>query len=121
MLVFTSGLLAAQTPKMAEPADPVSGLWSGDGNGAAKFDLAFDGKHTVTGKVGTPQGPADIRTGTFDPKSGALKLEGETKGPDGAPVKFLIVGQIKDKVATGTWQFGTAKGSYRMSRKPKAA
>jgi CubicO group peptidase (beta-lactamase class C family) len=62
----------------ARVGDPVTGTWKGfrgrcEGQAIAVV-LEFDGK-TITGTItGTPQ-PGVIRTGTYDPGTGALKLD----------------------------------------------
>ena len=44
------------------------------------MELKFDGKSAVTGTVSGLPSPADVKTGTFDPKTGALKLQLGKKG-----------------------------------------
>src|SRR5581483_6534075 len=79
-VLLTAVPLAAQSPG----ADPVSGAWKLDGGGGG-LELKFDGKGAVSGLVNPgSQSPGEIRTGTFDPKTGALKLEGDIKGPGSA-------------------------------------
>jgi hypothetical protein len=122
-LLIVVGLLVCTIPLGAQgksaAADPVSGNWTGDGNRGASFDLKYDGKRAVTGTIGTPQGPADIKVGTFDRKTRMLKLEGEAKDREGKTVQYLIEGKIEGEAATGTWQFGDAKGTFNLKRKAK--
>ena len=72
----TSG---AQT-RGAKP-DPLSGTWTGELSPhpertiAVTMQLKFDGKGAVTGTVSGLPNPADVKKGTFDPKTGGLKLE----------------------------------------------
>ena len=94
-------------PQGAQPApDPITGTWSGQPPGVV-FELQFDGKHKVSGKV-TPQ-PGLIKKGTFDRKTGVLKLEGDGWGPDGSPCRFVIEGKVDDAKATGTEACGNKK------------
>lgn len=51
-------------------ADPISGTWADDH--AVVFELKFDGKDGVSGTVSPNE--SVIEKGTFDPKTGALKL-----------------------------------------------
>ena len=64
---------------MAAQTDPISGTWTGDiglylSPRHIKFDLKFNGKSAISGTITGP-GAADFKTGTFDPNTGALKLE----------------------------------------------
>jgi hypothetical protein len=77
----------AQAQATANPA-AVSGTWTGtlgnDGDRATKavIELAVNGR-AVTGVVSGPQlTTGDIRTGTFDPQSGALKFSVFLRGND---------------------------------------
>src|SRR5690349_7003325 len=84
--------LAAQSG--GTTADPVSGTWKRD-NGGGGLELKFDGKGAVSGLVNPDsQTPGEIKTGTFDPKTSALTLEGDIKGPDGSMHHFLIEGKV---------------------------
>ncbi len=38
------------------------------------MELTFDGKGTVSGTLSGLPSPGEIRSGTFDPQTGALKL-----------------------------------------------
>src|SRR5262249_57366303 len=58
-------------------ADPLTGTWKVE-DGSGGLALKFDGKGVVSGLVNpSSSSPGEIKTGTFDPKTGALKLEGE--------------------------------------------
>jgi hypothetical protein len=100
--------------------DPVTGTWRQADDAGALLTLKLDSKGDVAGSVGTPQGPAPIELGKFDARSGRLRLEGKAKDPAGASVPYVIDGKIVKGVATGTWQFGEAKGKFTMTRTPKA-
>ncbi|HZS09055.1 MAG TPA: DinB family protein [Blastocatellia bacterium] len=111
-VLLTAVPLAAQSPG----ADPVSGAWKLDGGGGG-LELKFDGKGAVSGLVNPgSQSPGEIRTGTFDPKTGALKLEGDIKGPDGAMHHFVIEGQIAQSTITGSASFDNQKREVRLTK-----
>ena|SRR5688572_4560417 len=96
-------------------ADPISGTWTGEPEGVV-FELKFDGESTVTGMV-TPQ-PGVLKVGTFDMKTGALKLEGDTIAPDGVPCRFIMEGKVENGVATGVATCGTVKvADFKIVRK----
>ena len=97
------------------PADQISGIWTdGDGRG---LDLKFDGRHTLTGSLnpGTPN-PVPFKEGTFDPKTGVLKISAE-RTVNGASQKILIDGKLADGKLTGTYDSNGQKGTFAFSRK----
>lgn len=104
--------------------DPVSGVW-GDPDGPG-FDLKFDGTHAVSGTIRivnqARKSTAPIKTGTFDPTTGALKLEGDAKGPDGVSASFVIEGKIAEDTVTGTYKFAeNAQGEFTFTRVKNSA
>ncbi|MPZ20380.1 MAG: hypothetical protein GEV06_21060 [Luteitalea sp.] len=124
-LVMVCGLLLFAGPAPAQTggaeADPISGTWMDDDGGGAGLELKFDGKSTVSGTVlivgrEPDQNPA-IETGTFDAKTGALKLEGETTDPDGITVKYVIEGTLEKDILAGTFAFGESKGTFKFVKK----
>ena len=73
----------------AATKDPVTGKWGSDG--FTNLDLKFDGKRTLSGTTIWRDGSryehsAAIKTGSFDVKTGALRLEGEARKSDGVTV-----------------------------------
>jgi hypothetical protein len=113
-MVFVPALLAQQPP------DPVTGKWGR--NGLTYLELEFDGKSKVSGTVvwrdpsGSYEERAPIKTGTFDPKTNALRLEGEAKNPDGAVLPYLIDGKIEKETVAGTFKFGERTGEFAFSK-----
>jgi hypothetical protein len=98
------------------PANPVSGTWKFD-SGAGGLALKFDGKRAVSGLVNpNSASPGEIKTGTFDPQTGALKLEGEVTAPGGAPPHFVIEGQLTQSIITGSAAFGEQKFAVRLTK-----
>src|SRR5262245_12376081 len=67
-------------------ADSIAGKWIGYmGPGATPqyaitLDLTFDGKSAVSGTLSGLPSPGEIKSGIFDPQTGALKLEAAPKG-----------------------------------------
>jgi hypothetical protein len=101
VLIASAGLHAQSSPK----ADPITGSWTGeirtenDAEGRPiTLELTFDGKSTVTGTMTGLPSPGDVKKGTFDPATGALKLElgktGETA------VLLTFDGKVADGKAT---------------------
>jgi hypothetical protein len=55
-------------------------------------------------------------TGSFDAKTGALKLEGDGTRPDGVAVAYVIEGKIEQDTVTGTFKFGDARGEFTFKK-----
>jgi hypothetical protein len=113
-VLLCAATISAQARKSA--ADPVTGTWTGAPDDGAKLVLKFDGKARVSGTVGTPNGDYAIQAGTFDRKSGALKIQGEAKNREGALQKYLIEGKIAKDMVEGTYKFGDQQGTFKMTR-----
>jgi len=54
---------------------------------------------------------------TFDPKTGALKLEGEGPGRDGVMTKWVIDGRLVDGALMGDYAMGNDKGGFRFTKR----
>ena len=119
LLIATCSLLCA-APLAAQATaagDPISGRWVEDG--ITFLDLKFDGKGAVSGKiaVGRPDNLAPIKTGTFDARTGVLKLTGDAKRPDeGTIVPFVIEGNVANDTLRVSGSFGNSKGSKTLTR-----
>jgi len=115
-LLWTNAL-AAQAPATA---DPISGKWTGAmGPGATPgfhvtFDLKFDGKAAVTGTLSGLPTPGEIRSGSFDPSTGALKLEAAPT--DGAPLRLVLEGTVVAGTATGRVTGDNQVGTFILTK-----
>ena len=117
-LVWSATSMAAQSRGAKQ--DALSGTWTGtlsphpDRTVAITMQLKFDGKSTVTGTVAGLPNPADVKKGTFDPKTGALKLElGKTDDP---AVLLTLDGKVEKGVASGQVT-GDGTGAFKVTRK----
>jgi hypothetical protein len=119
-VVSLAMLLAAWVHVAA--VDAISGTWTGEITMAGRDQpvaitlvLKLDGKNAVTGTFAGLPNPGDVKAGTFDPKTGALKLR---LGKVGDPAVLLVFdGTLaKDKV-TGRVS-GEVGGTFTVSRKP---
>jgi hypothetical protein len=120
LMLVTSGFAQSRSEK----SDPITGTWTGELSPSdaprqipVTMELKFDGKKAVSGTVSGLPNPADVKSGTFEPKSGALKLElgkkGETDvllGLEGTLVKGTVAGSVTDR--------GGGKGEFKITRKP---
>ena len=101
-------------------ADVISGKW---GSGSRQLlDLKFDGDAAVTGTTyfyshdSDPPYVAAVKAGTFNPKTGSLKLEGEFKGPDDAIMDYVIEGRLENNVLQISYVIGSNQGSLRLTK-----
>ena len=107
-----------QTAVAVQSRDPVSGNWGSDG--ATFLELKFDGKRAVSGvAIWRAEGSArrtPIRTGTFDVKTRALRLEGEGESPDGVKGAYVIEGIVDGETISGTFTLAGMSGKFSFTR-----
>ncbi len=113
--------MAAQSPGAKAKADPISGTWTGElvrpGASSAipiTLELKFDGKSSVSGTVSGLPNPADVKAGTFDPKTGALKLQLGIRGD--SAVLLVLEGTVVKSTATGRFT-GDETGEFKITKK----
>ena len=101
--------------------DPIAGTWTGAlvPDSGRQFDvtlqLKFDGKSAVSGTVAGLPGPADVKTGSFNPKTGALKLGlGQVGDPK---VLFTLAGTVVKGTAQGRDIDSSGEGTFKITRK----
>lgn len=92
VLVFKVMLAA---PGAQAPADPISGTWVSDGRPFLELQANAD---AVSGTVHFYGGPtrvsAPIDSGSFDARTGALRLTGRVAAPDGKSASYVIDGVL---------------------------
>jgi len=120
LVIGCCALLFAASALAQTSGDPLSGTWIGHvGPGptpqfAVTFALKFDGKSAVTGTVSGFPSPGDVKSGSFDPATGALKLElGET----GNAQKLLTLeGNVVLGSATGRAAADNQTGTFKLTK-----
>jgi hypothetical protein len=117
LLIVTPLLAQAQ----GKEADPVSGTWTGGitlpgGSDAVPItlELKFDGTSAVTGTLTGLPNPGDVKSGTFDPKTGALKLQLGKTGE--AAVLLTFDGTVVKGTASGKVT-GEQSGEFKIAKK----
>ena len=105
---------------LAQGSDPLTGTWTGHiGPGvtpqfAVTMELKFDGKSAVTGTMMGLPSPGEVKTGTFDPQTGALKLE---LGPAGnSPERIVVEGTVVLGSATGRVTGDNETGTFSITK-----
>jgi DinB family protein len=123
LVIASCAVLCVESiPAQSGAGDPISGTWTGDigldltNRHPIKFELKFDGAAAISGTVTGP-GPADFKGGSFDLKTGALKLEVDVKDDgSGAPKRFSFEGTAISGLATGRVTDGAQTGSFRIAK-----
>lgn len=101
--------------------DPITGTWTGHlGLGATPqyaitLALTFDGKGTVSGTLSGLPIPGEIKSGSFDPQTGALKLE--IAPTDGSALRLTLEGTVVLGTATGRVSGGNQTGTFKITKK----
>jgi len=112
--------LTAQSRGAGKAPDAVTGTWKGEltPTGASRsrpvtLELKHDGKGKVSGTMSGMPNPADVKAGTFDPKTGALKLQ---MGKEGDPAVLLVLeGKVTKNVASGRMS-GEDTGEFTLTK-----
>jgi hypothetical protein len=126
-LIVTACVLITATSVFAQSrgaqTDPITGTWTGELAPQAAprsipvtMELKFDGKKAVSGTVDGMPSPADVKNGTFEPKSGALKLELGKKGE--SAVLLVLEGTVVKGTATGKVTGEGGGGDFKITKKP---
>ncbi len=117
-LMVSAPSMFAQSRGDKAKADPISGTWTGElappQGPVVTMALKFDGKRAVSGTVSGFPNPAEVKTGTFDPETGALKLQLGKVG-DGA-VLLTLDGTVAKGTATGRVS-GEVAGQFTITKK----
>jgi hypothetical protein len=124
LLVLTCAApLVAQSRPAKEKPDPISGTWAGelvptgaDRGRSVTLVLKHDGKGKVSGTIAGFSNPGDVKAGTFDPKTGALKLQLGVEGESN--VRLVLDGKVEKNVATGHVT-GEVTGGFKFTKSAK--
>jgi hypothetical protein len=122
MLLCAATARAQTTGKKAAAADPITGTWTGEmtpmqapGPIQVTMELKFDGKSAVTGTVSGLPNPADVKKGSFDTKTGALKLQlGKTSDPE---ILLTLDGTVTKGAASGKVTGDGGGGEFKIKKK----
>jgi hypothetical protein len=116
------------TATSAFSQDLLTGTWKGDwgpnpaDRNRVTIVLSWDGK-TLTGNVTAGEGvtePIPIQKSAFDPKTGAVHMETESKNlRTGQTVHFMIDGKVEKKTMTGGWVHENHRGDFKLKQLKK--
>ena len=127
-IVTLLACIAIAVPVLAlqRGSDPVSGTWSGDwgpnsaDRNTVNVDLKLDGKN-LTGTVHSinyQRADVMLQKSTFDSATGTIHMEADVPNPrTGASVHYVIDGKLMNGTMAGSWNHGTTKGDFKLTRK----
>lgn len=113
-------------PVFAQEGHPLVGSWHGNWgpNPTTRTDLTvimdWDGK-ALTGLVNPGFDQSALQNAKLNPKDWTVHFEIESKDNAGKPARCIVDGKI-DKLGsdrrtlTGTWNCGTAKADFKLTR-----
>jgi hypothetical protein len=78
------------------------------------FQLKLEAENGVSGSFTGLPSPGDVKKGTFNPKTGALKLELGKTGDDA--VLLVLDGTVAKGSATGRFE-GEMTGEFKLTKK----
>jgi hypothetical protein len=125
LLILVCGVLLCATPVLAQTAKPkpdqLTGTWvgelvpQGDTGVTVTLKLTVNSKNVVSGTFEGMPKPGDVKAGsTFDPKTGAVKLQLGIAGEDTA--RLILEGTVaKDKLAGK--MSGERSGTFSLTKK----
>jgi hypothetical protein len=102
--------------------DPVSGTWTGDWGPSERdrnpvtVQLKFDGKTGVTGTVNPGPNAIALKSGSFDPATGMIKLAADAKDRRGNALSYVIEGKVAGNTMTGSWNHTARKGDFKITK-----
>lgn len=110
----------------AQQGHPLTGTWSGDWGvspaerTAVTFVLNWDGQK-VTGIINPGPDSIPLSGVHLDVANWTVRFEGEGKDSSGKPAHIVAEGKLEDiasyhRTIKGTWQQGSAKGDFRLTR-----
>ena len=122
VILLIAGAASGFAQSKGTKSDPVSGTWIGEmqlghASGAYQIEmvLKLDGATAVTGTFTGLPSPGDVKKGTFDSKTGALKLQLGKTGNDA--VLITMEGTVSKNKATGKVDAEGGAGTFELSRR----
>ena len=130
LLISVLGSLMILASVFAQEGHPLTGTWHGDWGPTpthrndVTLVLDWDGKN-ITGLINPGPDSIKLAKATLepnnDPKKWLVHFEADAKDHDGKPVHFIIDGRIENLTSirrsiVGTWNHGTVKGDFKITR-----
>lgn len=117
-------VLSSCAPKeSSSPAkDPITGTWSGewgpsdDRQTEVTLELKWDGT-ALTGIINPGYNGIDLAKTSFDPKSGAVKMELDGPNSRREIVRYVIEGKVSGTSMSGTFDRAGERGTFKIEKK----
>jgi hypothetical protein len=123
LVCLAACLLIAVSAAAQKPAvDPLSGTWIGDwgpspdDRNQVTLELKWNGAKLV-GTVNPGPNAVELQKTSFDPKTGAVHFEADTKNRRGSEIHYVIDGKVDKGTMTGTWSHDNRKGDFKITKK----
>jgi hypothetical protein len=111
---------------LGQEGHPLTGTWSGDwGPGTAKrthvtMVMAWDGK-VVSGTINPGPDAIQVKAIDLNVTNWIVRFEADGKDASGAATRVAAEGRLDDigsyhRTITGTWQQGSTKGDFKLTR-----
>jgi len=111
---------------VAQEGYPLNGVWYGDWGPSATHRnqitiiMQWDGK-TVTGLVDPGPDSIPLKVARLDSTNWTVHLEADAKDRSGNTITFVADGKLENlgspkRTITGTWNHGTTKGDFKITR-----
>jgi hypothetical protein len=118
--------LAVIVAGFAQEGHPLTGVWYGDwGPNATQrsnltIQMQWDGKQ-VTGIVNPGPDSYPLKIVNLDSSKWTVHIEADGKDDKGATGRVVADGKLENigsynRTITGTWNFGTTKGTFKLKR-----
>jgi hypothetical protein len=122
MILMAAAVTSGFAQSKGAKSDPVSGTWTGElqlghANGPYQIEmvLKLDGSSAVTGTFTGLPSPGDVKKGSFDSKTGALKLQLGKVGNDA--VLITMDGTVSKNKASGKVDADGGAGTFELTRR----
>ena len=102
--------------------DPLTGTWTGDwgpsvaDRNQVTVELKWDGK-SLTGNVNPGPNAVEVKSATFDLKTGAVHFEADATGRRGNQIHYVIDGKVESGSISGTWKHDNRNGDFKITKK----
>lgn len=120
LVVLVFGVMPA-VPSAQAPADPISGTWVSDGRPFLELKANADAvSRTVHFYGGPTRVSAPIDTGSFDARTGALRLTGKVAALDGGSASYVIDGVLEQETLRVTLAIDDGRKGSEVLRRLEA-
>jgi hypothetical protein len=112
---------ADRSPSSADPADPLTGEWTGEWGPspnrqtAVTVELKWDGT-TLSGTVNPRRDPIELSKATYDPQSQTVTMELDGPNASREIVHYVVKGKIEGTTMSGTFDRAGETGTFNLEK-----